>query len=297
MRRLKLAARLVGAVTAVAAALPIGCTPYEPLVLCHNSNCTEPANPDEDDTVASLNESLALRYGGRPLLDGVEIDTFWAGDTQTCLFAHDLPGESAERVSAMVPAALVAEYVVAHARDDSGLTRSGGPFTLHVELKSRVGVTAAQRHSDAQREAHADCALDVAREVQRGAEAAGADVEVVFSSFAPELLATLVSRPSWPTDKRLGPRVGLRVAALQGIPLPLDRQSVAIGEFGPEVDMVMAHPHWVRDGAWEAYRSRNWDVCFWSFSAVVETLDAIETYRPKWVTTSEANFFVRWLER
>jgi hypothetical protein len=276
----------------------VGCSStYEPLVLCHNANCTEPANPAEDDTVASLNESLALRSQGKPVIDGIEIDLFWAGDTGTCLFAHDLPAAPEERVAALVPATILADYLKAHAADATGLTRSGGVFTVHVELKGHVGKTSAEKHTDEQRGSHSDCALEVARELQRGADAAGTNLEIIFSSFSPRLLSTLVSRPSWPASRALGDHVKLRVSALQGIPPPLDRQTVAISNFGREVDMVMAHPHWVRDGAWEAYRSRNWDVAFWMFSGVVESLDAIEHYQPKWVTTSEAMFFLRWRER
>lgn len=271
--------------------------PYQPLVLCHNSNCTEPANPEEDDTILSLTESLTLQRNGQPLIDGIEVDTFWAGDTGQCLFAHDLPADGAPRVEVLTAAQLISSHFKERGVDGAGLTRQGGPFIVHLELKGHVGKTTAQKHTPAQAEAHADCALAVARELQRGADEAGIDVEILLSSFSPSLLSALVARPSWPASRKLGSHVTLRVSAIQGIPPPFDRQSVPIAGFGPEVEMVMTHPDWLRDGAWEAYRSRRWEVCFWMFSSVAESLDAIEHYRPKWVTTSEATLFVRWLER
>src|SRR5688500_15285581 len=79
-------------------------------VMCHNANCAGPPDPERDDRLESLSESLALTYEGRPLLDGVEIDVFWHGAAGRCLFAHD--HESAPSSDeARAAGEAIAEYV------------------------------------------------------------------------------------------------------------------------------------------------------------------------------------------
>src|SRR5688500_15731942 len=79
------------------------------LVMCHNANCAGAPEPAADDRIASLTESLALRYAGKPLLDGVELDVFWHGASGRCLFAHDAE-HSAGSAAAREAAELVADH-------------------------------------------------------------------------------------------------------------------------------------------------------------------------------------------
>jgi hypothetical protein len=68
----------------------VGCDQPDPLVICHNSNCAEPTDVRRDDTLEGLRASLALEYNGRPVLDGMEMDSFWRASDDKCLYAHDL---------------------------------------------------------------------------------------------------------------------------------------------------------------------------------------------------------------
>src|SRR5687768_15351077 len=67
-----------------------GCDRPSVRVICHNANCHGPTDPHSDDTIPALRASLALRYDDRPTIDGIEIDSFWVGADDTCVFAHDL---------------------------------------------------------------------------------------------------------------------------------------------------------------------------------------------------------------
>jgi hypothetical protein len=139
---------------AILALAATGCTNPRPetLVICHNANCAEPTDPEADDTLAALDESLALTFDGRTVLDGVEIDSFWKGDEDICLFAHDL--DNAERVPATDAAAAVAAYIAR----PGPLTFSGAPFRVFIELKGTVDASGRRKHSPAQRDLHAECA-------------------------------------------------------------------------------------------------------------------------------------------
>src|SRR5712671_5400467 len=77
-------------------------------VICHNGNCAEPADPARDDTIGAFQESLALELDGKPVIDGIEIDSFWRGSDDTCIFAHDL--DNSENVPAIEPANELATY-------------------------------------------------------------------------------------------------------------------------------------------------------------------------------------------
>ena len=68
----------------------LGCDRARPILICHNANCVEPADPEADDTIESLRASLALEWAGKPAMDGIEIDLIWDRIGDRCLFAHDL---------------------------------------------------------------------------------------------------------------------------------------------------------------------------------------------------------------
>ncbi len=279
----------------VLAFVAVGCLRVEqaPRVICHNANCVEPANPDEDDTVAALDASLALRQDGRPIIDGVEIDTFWYGAEERCLFAHDLASlETASDVDVAVErlSASIDE------RSDAGepLTSNGDPFFVFIELKGTVGPDKADVHNDEQRAQHAACAVAAADAVAVAAVRANQSLRVVLTSFTPELLAAV----SDARDARGDDPVPMEMMALFGIPPPLDGQTLPLSAFDDvNISGASVHPQWMRETSWQAYRSQGFLIGYWMFSAVPETLAAIERDQPDFITTSEATFMRRWLKR
>lgn len=272
-----------------------GASEWEPRLICHNSNCVEPPQPDADDTLEALDASLALSDGhGVPLVDGVEIDTFWFGAEARCIFAHDL--ENAARL----PARAAVDRLLAHLRTlraaGRPLTRSGGPFVLFVELKGHVGPAKSELHDDAQRAAHADCALELLDALAGPAQLEQLPVELTFTSFEPSLLREVRARldaRGWSDGERLTVRTG----AILGLPYPLDSQTRPLEDFDSRtgVSMVTAHPHWVSQAQRQGFDSRGLELGYWMFSAVAETYAALERDRPRYVTTNEARTLWRWL--
>jgi hypothetical protein len=165
------------------------CEPPRPAVICHNGNCAAPTDPARDDTLGALRESLALTYQGRPLLDGVELDSLWRGADDVCLFAHDL-ATITEDVPATAPAEELATYF---ARPGPIGWRDDAPFEVLLELKSGTAIDPTVRHTPAQLAGHAACAWDIYEIVAAAAVANDRDVRVTMSAFAPELLAAVLA--------------------------------------------------------------------------------------------------------
>jgi hypothetical protein len=271
---------------------------YSPRVICHNANCVEPADIDEDDTPAALRESLELVDDeDRPLIDGVEIDTFWFGEEERCLFAHDLNNlETASDFD--VPVNIITQHLEARALQGKPITRSADRFSVLVELKGHVGTSKSEKHTEEQRLEHVGCAVNIAQRLAASAAVANYKLEVIFTSFDPALLIDLSEDEGFQI-LRDGDRITARLGVLAGVPKPLDSQTQPIDAFPEEagIDFASVHPHWTRHASIRAYESRGWSLGLWMFSIVPETLDAIEVYRPDYVTTSEARALTRWLER
>jgi hypothetical protein len=269
----------------------------QPAIVCHNSNCVEPPNPAQDDSPEALRASLAAAADdGSPILDGMELDLFFRGSDGQCVFAHDLDQENPTR--AVDAAAIVADFFTAPRPAGRKVTRSGGPYWVFLELKAQVGKTKTELHTEAQRAAHAQCALDVLSVLASGARAGGVPLRVRFTSFSPDLLRAVglaLKNASFTNDDAVSAGLG----AIAGVLPPLDSGTIPIDQFDGDigVDMVTVHAQWMRDAAYQAYRSRGWEIGFWMFSATPETYDAIELYEPKWVTTNEARTVSRWLSR
>jgi hypothetical protein len=282
----------------LAAALALaGCAlDWSPVVICHNANCAEPANPDDDDTPEALDASLALLgQDGRPAFDGLEIDTFWHGAEGTCLFAHDL-NPPVSTVLADAPVRRIAAHLGARAEGGLPLTRTAERFTLLIELKGHSGPKKSEKHTPAERTSHAACAVEIGALLKQLADD-GYPLEVVYTSFDPLLLADLKASPGF--DALSTERFRVRIGILQGIPKPLDSQTVPLSEF-PEslgADLVSVHPHWTTKAERQAFASRGLELGYWMFSLVPETLDAIRTHRPSYVTTGEARAFDAWLRQ
>lgn len=262
------------------------CDRPEVLVICHNSNCVEPTSPEDDDTIPALRESLALTTGGMPAIDGTEIDSFWRASDGTCLFAHDLDAER------MTPISDAAAELATHISAGAPLTRSGKPFRVFFELKAHVGVDKSERHTPEQRALHAQCAWSVYATIAAAAATRQpGEVEVVFASFEPTLLAEVVAMT--PADTP----VPYKLDAIYGIPKPLDSETRPLGDYaGLPISIVEIHPQWLHDAQYEGLLTEDVEIVFWMFSATVETFAAIEQYEPEMVVTSEARLMRRWLE-
>lgn len=275
------------AALAALAVLAAGCSQPHPLVICHNANCGEPTDPARDDTLPAFRESLALEDHGRPVIDGIELDSFWRGADNVCLYAHD-PSDFAENTPAIAPAEELAEHFARPGPIAFGDTT----FLVLLELKAFVGADTKQRHTPEQRIAHARCAWDIYRIVSDAAIANHRDVTVEFQSFAPELLrAVLDTAPaSTPTPFLLG--------AIQGVPSPFDDQTRPLRDYtGLPIRDVQVHPLWFLDAQHEAVLTFDAQLSFFWFSTTSEVFAAIRKYQPDAVDTSEARLMRRWLER
>ena len=272
--------RLCSALLAVAA----GCARPDPLVLCHNSNCTGTLDVHRDDTLAALRRSLEATVDGRPAWDGLEVDTVWIARQDRCVFAHR---DRAGADDAVAAAELIAEHLLRADRP----SWNGALFVLKIELKPVVGPDLQQHDAD-QEVLHADCALEVADTVLAAGAAAGVEVEVIADSSDAGLLRAIRARPRWREIARR------RLSADFGAPRPFTPDTPRLSEFaGIPLDLVEFHSGWVPDAAIEAFRSLDVDLVLWMFSASPEILAAISAYDPAYVNTSEVPLMRRWLER
>ena len=261
------------------------CDRPEALVICHNANCVEPADTARDDTIPALRDSLALLDNGRPVIDGVEIDTFWRGADSACLYAHDLDRDQ-------TPASEAATVIGEHFATASELTFTGGPFIIFVELKSHVSADTADIHTPEELVLHARCAWDVYSVIATAALANDREAVLFFSAFNPDLLRTVLAER--PSDTPIPVKLG----AFQGIPAPLDDQTRPLGDYaGIPLDLVELHAQWIYDAQYEAVRSLDVDLAVFMFSATAETFAVIEQYEPTMIVTNEARLIRRWLDR
>lgn len=269
---------LVGAIIAFG-----GCDRPAVAIVCHNANCGQPFDPSRDDTLAALDESLALEHEGRPVIDGVEIDLLWSAEVQACFFAHDHTQPDPES------AALVAEVLAAHLEGPHAITSGGGPFTLKLDLKPEVDGSGA-RHSRADGDGHVACALDVFLTLRDAAQRGGRQLATYFDSESPELLSLLRSHPAWPTLPLPGIEVKLSAAFMvPGV------TGALLGDFGVALDAVSLHPDWINSAQRNALNARNIELTLWSRSLGPRQLRAVADLEPSFVSTSDAVRLRRWL--
>lgn len=271
----------------VAALAIAGCDRPTTRVICHNANCVEPTDPELDDTLGAMAESLTLQIGGRPAIDALEVDSFWRATDDTCLFAHDLVKPRSTTIPEMT------QQLAAHITSAAALTRNPGSFRIYFELKQHVDPEETVKHDAAQRTGHVACAWDAYNTIATAAVASGHEVEFVFSSFGPDLLREVIAQaPPRGTEP-----IPYKLDTFYGIPKPLSAETRPLDEFeGIPIDIVEIHPQWIHDAQYEGLRSLGVEIVFWTFSATVETFAAIEQYEPEAVGTSEAQLMVRWLE-
>jgi hypothetical protein len=259
--------------------------PDNGLVICHNANCAEPADPDRDDTIEAMQESLALLDGDTPIIDGIEVDTFWRGSDDVCLYAHDLDND---QTPALEPATELAAYFAR----SGPISHGDAPFHVFLELKSHVSPDKSDLHSPAQLDLHAACAWQLYDTLAAAAVANDRDVVVFFSAFNPDLLRAVIAQQPAVTP------LPVKLGAIQGVPAPLDNQTRSLDEYrGIPLDLVEFHAQWILDAQYEAVRSLDIDLGVFMFSATVETFAVIEQYEPTMIVTSEARLIRRWLDR
>lgn len=283
MRRAELTA-----LTGLVALGAIGCAQPHPIVICHNANCVEPIDPTRDDTLAAFRDSLVLEDGGLPVIDGIELDSFWRGSDGACLYAHDV-SDFAENTPATAPAKELAQHF---ARPGPITFAPDVPFLALLELKGYVSADTSDHHTPEQRILHARCAWDVYQIISDAAIANHRDVVVEFQSFAPDLLRALIDNApaATPTPYTFG--------ALQGLPSPVDDQTVPLSDYGGlPISDVQFHPSFMTEAQYEGVLSSGAQLSFFWFSTTNETFAAIRRYRPWAVDTSEARLMRRWLER
>jgi hypothetical protein len=277
-------AELTGAAIAT---LAVGCSQPHPIVICHNANCGEPTDPARDDTLPAFRESLALEDNGRPVIDGIELDSFWRGSDNVCLYAHDV-SDFAENTPATAPA----QELAVHFAKPGPITFADTPFLVLLELKASVSANTKDHHSPEQLVLHARCAWDIYKIVSDAAIANQRDVAVEFQSFAPELIRAVIDNApaSTPTPYKFG--------AIQGVPSPFDDQSRPLRDFtGLPISDYQFHPLWMLEAQHEAVLSSGGELSFFWFSTTTEIFAAIRKYQPAAVDTSEARLMRRWLER
>jgi hypothetical protein len=258
----------------------LACDRPSTLVICHNSNCAEPTDPENDDSIAALTESLALEVDGVPAIDGTEVDLFWRVTDDTCIFAHDLVNAKGELASE------AATVIATH------LAAPGGKFHLFIEAKDFVDAAKTVHHTPEQRRLHARCVWDFYKSVSDAALANGRDLDVFIASFGPEMLKEIIAQtpPSLPFP--------VRYEAFYGIPRPLDSETRPLSDYaGIPITFVEMHSQWINDAQYEGLISSGIDVGFFMFSATEEHFAAIRQYEPIIVNTSEARLMRRWLAR
>lgn len=284
--------------------LVVGCVDqYEPRVICHNSNCLEPAEPENDSTFERLEASLELvdEETGRPPVDGMEIDTFWWGAQERCLVAHDLNHADSDdeaqqwAVDATKAVDAINDVLARRADEGEALTRRADEYTFLIEMKGHVEASKDTAHSQRQLERHAACAVELGQLAIDRADDHGYDIEIIFMSFAPALLEATANSPGFSLLEEGDHRI--RLSAIQGLPRPLDTQSESLDDYPVDIgiDMVSVHPKWTRNTDRQAFESRNWELGYWSFDLVPEILDSIKSHQPGYITTSQAPSMAAWL--
>jgi hypothetical protein len=262
-----------------------GCDRHEPLLICHNSNCGSP-DTTRDDTLDALQESLALRHDGLPVLDGMEIDTFWYGAESTCLFAHDLVHDTS------TPATAAADAIAAYLAAGGRASWNGDRFYMLFDLKPHVGPDYSDKHTPEQLVDHAQCVLSLAETILVGARTGGHQITFGFISAVPRHLEVLRAQPQWTT---LQAQPDAEMFVIGDIFAPYSSVVPELSEF-EHLDIVEYHPDFMTVPQRETYRSLGIDLMQWSFVTTTEALGAIDYWEPKYAITNEAALVRRWAE-
>ena len=262
------------------------CTRPSPIVICHNANCAH-NDPGNDDTLASLQESFAMTFDGKPVLDGMEVDTFWYAKENRCIFAHDLEGSTA------VPVDEAAAFIADHLATTPLVSWNSERFYMLIELKGFVGASFDDRHTPEQFVLHADCALAAAKTIADGAAAGGHPITLGFLAGVPEHLETVSKQPAW---VELGMMPGVERMLIGDIFAPYSSIVPELTDFKVPLDAVEYHPDYMTVERKDTYESLGIDLIQWSFVSTEEAFNAIEHWEPKFAISNEALLLRRWIE-
>jgi hypothetical protein len=245
------------------------CGVPSPLIICHNGNC-DSAAAGGDDSPAALAASLALRYRGRPVTDGVEIDLRWDARSDRCAFAHD----SEQRQHGIDE---VGDVLEAHVATDT--PAFGERFHVVIELKVDDATDVP---------ALVACARALA---DRVVAAAVSPLTVIFDSLEPDALRELVERPDWDATPAHGVRF-LLTASFVPSPFAL----APLSEFPDGLDVVTVHRRNVLDTQVRALRAGGLGLLIWERRTTRELLESVERFDPEYVTTNEPVRLRQWIE-
>jgi hypothetical protein len=262
------------------------CTRPSPLVICHNANCASP-DASRDDTLEALAESFALSFDGKPVLDGMELDTFWDGAQARCLFAHDLGNDTTTGAN------VAAQAVADHLATTPVVAWNGDRFYAFIELKGYVGGSYDDRHTPEQFIQHADCALDAAATIATGAAAGGHPITIGFIAGVPRHHETLIARPRW-SELEADPNAELLLVG--DIFAPYSSIVPELSDFKVPLDVAEYHPDYMTTQQRSTYESLGIELAQWSFVTTEEALDAITRWEPKFTISNEALLVRRWIE-
>jgi hypothetical protein len=271
------------AVTTIAAAVVVGCgvelyPEIDPLLICHNTNCSG-TKQYGDDTLEALTESLALTTDGRPSLDGVEADTylFWDGTKSSCLFAHDT-----EHLDTVATPRQAAALIADHLQKDD-VAWNGERFYLKLEVKPTVQGS-DQFHTAQQLQQHAECALDMA--VAATAQSRH-PVTLIFDSMSECLLNELQYQLTLPAWERLVTNANVDilfsaqvVPSRACIPARVDIRSINVKRWDSSaIDAIRPFMVWMD-----------------SHSENTETMKIVRHLDPEYISTSELPFVRGYVE-
>jgi hypothetical protein len=260
------------------------------ILMCHNSNCAHATDPAADDTLASLDDSLALTYLGRPPIAGVEIDTVWDSERSLCLFAHDFDKPADELAMEAV------DRVTEHMLGAGAITWDGAAFRVKIESKAAVTPDGAD-HSPQDLAAHQACVLDMIDRLLEAAVAGDRELEILLEAEDIEFVRTLTHHARWPGKE---PAEGLAIRLEANVKssglTPEDLVSLTGGDNPDGIDVLAFHSTRFPDGQEQAYEALDVDLMLWMLDASLETFYAAEVYHPAYVNTSEAELLRRWME-
>ncbi len=264
-------------------ALTTGCIELypeiDPLVICHNTNCSG-TKLYGDDTLEALEESLALVYDdGRPSFDGMEADTYlyFDGKKSTCLFAHDL-----EHLETIATPDQASALLNAHLQKDVAAF-NGERFYLKLELKPTVYGTDAF-HSAQQLAQHAQCGLEMARKSTVNSRH---PVTIIFDTMSECILNELqyqIALPEWAelaNDPNLEILYSAQVVPARAcIPSRVDIRSINVRSWrATSVDAIRPFMVWLD-----------------SHSESTETMKIVRHLDPEYISTSEVPFVRGYIE-
>ena len=260
------------------------------ILMCHNSNCAHATDPAADDTLASLEDSLALTYLGRPPIDGVEIDTLWDSERSLCLFAHDFDKPVDELAMDAV------DRVTEHMLGADAITWDGVAFRVKIESKAAVTPGGAD-HSADDLAAHQACVLDMVDRLLEAAVAGDRELEILLEGEDIQFVRSLTAHSRWPgKDPGEGLAIRLEANVKSAGLAPDDLVSLTGGDKPDGIDVLAFHSTRFPDGQQQAYEALDVDLMLWMLDASLETFYAAEVYHPEYVNTSEAVLLRRWME-